>query len=109
MLGGRRLERNARVLCESSGSSSSMLLAGPERRPRRRRSARAVGIAERTSNLRVSKEAEQTPPRLLREPPTNKKGRFTGAFRIDHPGDGNVEDFGIGKKDAASRSHTDSL
>src|SRR5918999_5937874 len=38
------------------------------------RNARAIGIAERTPNLRVSYDAEQTTPRLSRDPPTISSG-----------------------------------
>ena len=43
---------------------------GTQTAPGQSRSARAMGIAERTPNFRVSYEAEQTTPRLSREPPT---------------------------------------
>ena len=39
-----------------------------------RRSAREIGIADRTPYLRVSYDAEQTTPRLSRVPPTMSKG-----------------------------------
>src|SRR5688500_4589471 len=35
--------------------------------------ARAIGIAERTPNFRVSYDAEQTTPRLSRDPPTIRR------------------------------------
>src|SRR5688500_11333901 len=37
-------------------------------------SAREIGIADRTPNLRVSYDAEQTTPRLSRDPPTIRSG-----------------------------------
>src|SRR4051812_23073799 len=37
-------------------------------------SAREIGIADRTPNLRVSYDAEQTTPRLSADPPTMSRG-----------------------------------
>ena len=67
-------------------------------------SACAVGMAERTPNLRVSYEAEQTTPRLSREPPTIRSGAFPAPSGSNAARDRDVECVGVGEENTAGSS-----
>ena len=61
---------SALFLMQALKGTGTHIAAGQSRR------ARAIGIADRTPNLRTSYDAEQTTPRLSREPPTIRRDAF---------------------------------